>query len=185
MERLRKVLHGAWSIVAGLGGLCIVGLVLLASVKSCVVAPWQPPAESQAFRIVGEDARTLYLVLRPNHRVILALYDDSGIEASLAEWKGTYGSHLVSRLWHIAGPGVRFGYRVYPAGFRPVMMEMTTLRNFKMGTGDSAFPSEGERGYEVVLIGDGQIIFDGMPLQRFVMPKDFLDGLLQVVGHRP
>ena len=51
--------------------------------------------------------------------------------------RGSYGTHYFWRLWHIDGPGVFFGYRIYhPEDVEPVMMEIETLDKYVEGRGN-------------------------------------------------
>lgn len=147
------------------GGILVLGFVLL-SLKGCVVTVWRAPEQAIHYAVVGADRRTLEITVFPDHEVILWYTDPSRqyLEGTLQKWKGSEGTHYFGRLWHIEGPGTTFGYRFYPAGLTPVMMEQTTLKTFRSSAGHSTFPEEGERGHSVLLFSEDSLVFGGMTL---------------------
>ncbi|MEP7010504.1 MAG: hypothetical protein ABJC13_09300 [Acidobacteriota bacterium] len=182
MSKIKNVLATIWPLAGGVSGVLITLLILLASAKSCFVKSWSPPPTPEAYRVEGGDGRTLYLLTFPDREAILAYYTSKGMEISRSAWKGVYGSHLLGRLWHIEGPKITLGYRIYPKGIEPVVMEITTIKNFKLGSGDSSFPREGERGYEVILFGRDQVVFSKMTLERFVIEPEFAASISKLAG---
>ncbi len=180
-QRLGKALSAIPSIV----GAGVFLFIMFLGLKGCIVRTWKAPSAEQAFSAVGANGATFYLVLFPDQRVISALYTSDGMEASLSEWRGAYGTHLIWRLWHLDGPKVVFGYRIYPSGFHPVRIERRTLRNFKMGSGNSAFPREGITEHEVVLFGQDTIFIGGVTLERTSLPEELRESLTSILEYSP
>ncbi len=123
------------------------------------------------------------VIFLPKHETLLLYTPDSGksLEASLTEMKGVYGTHYFWRLWNIEGPsryGGLFGYRLYPDGFSPVMMETTVKKKFFHGTHKPVFPAEGETTHPLLLFGGDAIEFEGMLLPKRPTNQAFLDQFL-------
>lgn len=151
--------------------------------KGFFVTIWTPPSEATTYSIRGADGRNLTIVFLPGHKTLFHYTRDNGksIEASLTEMKGTYGTHYVWRLWSVKGPGKGegfFGYRIYPEGARPVVMQTTVLKKFMHGTAKPVLPIEGERTHGTMLFFGNAVAFEGMTLSAQPTDQQFVRDLL-------
>ena len=151
-------------------GVVIVAIAFF-GLKGCIVTIWVSPIEPTSYSVVGADGRMLSVIFLPGHETVFVYSPDRGatLEANLSETKGTYGTHYFWRLWRIEGPGRLgglFGYRLYPDGFRPVVMETTVKRKFMHGSHKPVFPEQGSQTHPVILFADDAIEFEGMVLQK-------------------
>ena len=151
-----------------IGGLVILVVFLLFVFKSCVVTVWFSPSEATSYVTEGEDDRSIRVIFMANNETVIVQSDPSegSTEVVLAKMRGTPGTHYFGRLWRIEGPGIYFGFRIYPADTKPVVMEIEVLQKYKTGPGDSSFPKIGEMTYSVILFGNDVIRWDGMWLSN-------------------
>jgi len=153
------------------------------SLKGCIVTIWTSPKEPTSYSVVGTDGRMLSVVFLPNHEAVFVYSPHCGtsLEANLAEIKGAYGTHYFWRLWSVEGPGRTgglFGYRLYPEGFRPVVMETTVKKKFMHGSHKPVFPEQGSRTHTIILFADNAIEFEGMVLDKHPTDSALLADLL-------
>lgn len=146
----------------------VVLAMLVFGLKSCTVSVWQSADKANSYAVVGGDSRSFRVVFLPHNETIIWYKDPANdfIEGVLTKMRGTYGTHYVWRLWKVEGPGVTFGYRIYPSDTEPIMMEVTVLERFIQGRGDPTFPSVGNRTHQVILFGRNAIRFQDMWLQK-------------------
>jgi len=150
--------------------------------KGFLVTVWAPPKEPQTYSIEGADDRMLMITFLPKSEVILMYATNKGrnIEANLATMKGVYGTHYLWRLWHVEGPGRYggwFGFRIYPSGFKPVIMESKVKKKFIHGTNEPVFAKQGETTYPLLLFSDDEMEFEGMRLRRTETDASLLESL--------
>jgi hypothetical protein len=161
----------------------MLGVIAFFGLKSCIVTVWTSPKEATSYSVVGTDGRTLSLIFLPKRETVFVYSPDRGrsIEANLSEMKGTYGTHYFWRLWSVEGPGQMgglLGYRLYPDGFRPVMMESTVKRKFMHGSHKPVLPEQGARTHPVILFSDDAIEFEGMVLEKHPTDSKLLADVL-------
>ena len=165
-----------------------IGVVILVwiffGLKGCVMTIWEAPDSTEIYSIAGEDDRSMSIFILPGHQAMIWYHDpmEEHIEGTLARMKGTYGTHYFWRLWGIDGPGIWFGYRIYPTDTEPVVMEMTVLEHYQEGRGKSDFPGKGDTSYQVILFGEDKVNFEGMWLYREPSNPDFEKHLLEKLG---
>ncbi len=87
-------------------------------------------------------------------------------EGVLTTMKGSYGTHYVGPVWRVEGPGTLLGWKWITDDMEPVHMEITVLEKYREGLGDSAFPSIGNRSYQVILVGKDRVRFQGTTLAK-------------------
>ena len=136
------------------------------------------PEEIVLYGVEGEDGRDLFIALHPNHEVLLVYLKNEPTYAEVvkAQWLGTFGTHYFSMLWRMHGPGTGpFGFRIYPAGTRPVHMESTVIQKNMKGNGSPTFPDVGDTGYPIILFAEDALRFEGMWLQRYNIPPGFIE----------
>jgi hypothetical protein len=163
------------------------GLVILAilffGLRGCVVTVWTSPATPTTYAIHGSDGRSLAMIFLPKNETIL-LYTEAKaefMEAALTKMRGTYGTHYFWRLWSIEGPGTAgglLGYRIYPEGAEPVVMETTVLKKFIHGTSKPTLRSEGDRTHPVILFSQNAIRFADMWLEKEPTNPELVQALL-------
>ena len=156
------------NIAAKALGALVVLAMLFFGLKSCTVSIWQSADKANSYAVVGGDNRSLRVVFLPHNETMIWYTDPANdfIEGVLTKMRGTYGTHYVWRLWKVEGPGVMFGYRIYPPDTEPIMMEITVLERFMQGRGAPTFPSVGNRTHQVILFGPNAIRFQDMWLQK-------------------
>ena len=155
------------NLVMGVVVLGFVVLVYLYSGKSSVVRTmWGPWRDIRRFEVVGEDQRALDLYFFPDYRAMFWYTDKQNgeIEGTLAELRGSVGTHYFGRLWDIDGSGV-FGYRIYPSRCEPVTMEIDTIAKHRIGTGKPVFPEPKETTNSLFLFCPGSVTFHHMELR--------------------
>lgn len=141
---------------------------LLVIISGCTVTPWSPPPEPTSYVIEWEDHRLLRLIFLPDKRTIL-WYEDWARGSAETLWlrmRGIYGTHYFGSLWHIDEPGLLPGFRIYPSGEKPVLMEIKVLHKYRTGFGDLGFPEIGDTRSVVILFRDESIRFKGVWLER-------------------
>ncbi len=162
---MRRILAG----LAGLFGICVVGLYLLIGLRNIVMTSWGSPAEVETYTVIGEDQRTMSLTILPRNTVAIMYADLRNLrrEAVLLRWRGSGGDHYGFGIWHmgdapIFGPNIR----IIPKGFIPFFMEIEVLERW--GVGESSFLSPGSSSQAFVLFAEDRssIVFEDMPLQR-------------------
>jgi hypothetical protein len=160
----------------------IVAAIAILQLKSCVLTVWGPPKETTRYAIEGGDRRTLEIYLFPDHRAIFWHTDpDRGFtEGSLVHLRGNVGTHYFGRLWHLDGPGVIFGYRLYPTGCEPVMMEIETLSHYQVGPGDAQFPRSKDRTDSIFRFCQDRLGFQTMELHAVPVDAVAAEKKLQV-----
>jgi hypothetical protein len=163
----------------------VIVIVWLASLKSCVTTVWRSPSQVEHFAAPLATTVWVDLFLLPNNQAILWYSDlqTAEVDGCLASWKGEYESHLIWRLWHIDNSA--FGYRIYPGGYQPVVMETVVLKKFKMGRGDSVFPREGDKGQMVVLVSSDSLIVSGVTLKKNPLNADVLANMMSLLRPTP
>ena len=124
------------------------------------------------------------MIFLPNHETMIWHFDpaNESTEGVLTEMHGSYGNHYFWRLWHIEGPGIIFGYRIYPSETEPVNMEITVLERFMSGRGNQVFPKKGDRTHQVMLFGKDVVKFQSMWLQKEPNNPEMVRALLAKLG---
>ena len=172
------------NIVSKFGIAAIALFIAFVSLKSCVVTIWTSPTEPTTYTVRGSDGRSLSLIFLPGHETLFLYTIESSnfVEAALTQMRGTYGTHYFWRLWNIEGPGIAgglFGYRLYPEGTEPVVMETTVVKKFVHGTVQPTLPNEGERTNPVILFSDNAVHFGGMSLVKEPTDTNLVQDLLR------
>jgi hypothetical protein len=159
---IHRVMRSLAKVIAG----CVLVAFVCFQLKGCVGHIWAPWREIRQFAIIGADQRILDIHFFPDWRVIFLYRDPSNglLEASLAQVRGTMGTHYAAGLWHIEGPSIGFGYRWYPKGCQPYMMEIDTLKKHHVGIGSPVFPDEKERTYSEIVFCPNRVMFHKMEL---------------------
>jgi hypothetical protein len=167
---------------AGVGIFVII--ILLLGLKGCVVTTWGPPKAPTIYSIEGQDGRVMSMIFLPNHETMIWHFDpaNESTEGVLTKMRGTYGTHYFWRFWHVEGPGITFGYRIYPSDTEPVHMEITVLERFMSGRGNPGFPEKGERTYQVLLFGKDIVKFQSMWLHKKPDNPEMVQKLLAKLG---
>lgn len=176
------------SIVSGLIIIIVICGFLFFGLKGCIVVTWAPPQEPASYVIKGKDDRLLRLIFMPEGTTLLWYKDPAknSTEAGLLRMRGTYGTHYIGPFWKIPRPGIIPGFRIYPSGAKPVLMEVKVLQKYKTGLGDSQFPDEGDTRSIVILFrsegGEHSIRFEKMWLEREAVDFKFVDRVLALLG---
>jgi hypothetical protein len=162
----------------------IILVVIFFGLKGFLVTVWLSNASPTTYAVYGEDSRIMKIIfLEKNNTVIW--YNDPNTEFNeiiLTHMRGTYGTHYFWRFWHIDGPGISFGYRMYPDGVKPVVMEMEVIQKFIFGKRESTFPKIGEKTYSVILFQDSTLEFQEMYFKKEPTSTLFLQELLSKLG---
>ena len=164
-------------------GLFII-IFLFFGLKGCVVTIWKSPSEPTTYAVHGEDGRSLAMLFMPkNETYIIYTEKNTGfIEVALTKMRGSFGTHYFGRLWSLDGPGTGdglFGYRIYPEGAEPVVMETTVKNKFTHGNGDPTLRSIGDRTHPVILFKETAVRFEDMWLEKEPTNLEFLTMLNQ------
>ena len=175
------------NIASKLGIVAFVLFIAFVGLKSCMVTVWTSPTEPTTYSVRGSDGRSLSIIFLPKHETLFLYTVENGrfSEAALAEVRGTYGTHYFWRIWRIEGPGIAgglFGYRLYPVGEKPVIMETTVLKKVVHATVKPTLPSEGERTHLLILFSDNAIRFEGMSLHKEPTDTNLVQGILRQVN---
>jgi hypothetical protein len=170
-------------IASKIGAGFIILVILFFGLKGCVVTVWKPPDTPTTYAIHGYDGRSLAMIFLPKNKTILLYTEEKAefMEAALADMRGTYGTHYFWRLWSIEGPGTGaglLGYRIYPEGAQPVVMETTVLKKFIHGTSKPTLRSEGDRIHPVILFSENAVRFEGMWLEKEPTNPELVRALL-------
>lgn len=157
---------------------------LFVGLKGCIGTVWISPKTPEIYSIQGQDDRTMSMVFLPKNETIIWYFDPAKElgEGVLTKMRGSYGTHYFWRLWHIEGPGIMFGYRIFPTDTEPVNMEITVLEKFTGDRGNSSFPEKGERTYQLLLFGKDLVKFQGMWFQREPNDPKWIEVLLAMFG---
>jgi hypothetical protein len=166
-----------------LTGLTII-VFLFFGLKSCVITVWNSPEKPKIYSMEGQDHRAISMIFMPKNETMIWYFnpDVGTAEGVLTKMRGTYGTHYAWRIWHIEGPGVTFGYRIYPAETRPVNMEITVLERFMSGKGNPSFPDKGDRTHQVILFGKDVVKFQSMWLRKMPDNPEMVQTLLRNLG---
>ena len=169
----------AKTIISRVGIVLFVGFFLYMGLKSLVGTIWQPPPQTTTYAVRGADGRSLVFIFLPEHTTFIAYADSENgqVEQLATKMGGSYGTHYFWRVWNVEGPGIGeglFGYRIFPEGAEPVVMETTIFDKYVQGTGDPTLPQKGDRMHPVILFKDRAIRFEGMWLQEEPTDPQFL-----------
>jgi len=167
--------------IAGKVGIGIVIVTFLFfGLKGCVVTIWNSPKSPEVYSIQGQDGRVMSMIFLPKNETMIWHFDpaNESAEGVLTKMRGSYGTHYFWRLWHVEGPGITLGYRIYPSDTEPVHMEITVLERFMSGRGDAGFPKKGERMHQVLLFGKDVVKFQSMWLRRVPDDPQMVQSLL-------
>lgn len=164
-------------------GLFIIFIIFF-GLKGCVVTIWKSPQEPTTYAVHGKDGRSLSMLFMPKNETYIIYTEQSTgfIEVILTKMRGTFGTHYFWRLWSLDGPGTGdglFGYRIYPEGARPVVMETTVKNKFIHGNGNPTLRSIGDRTHPVILFTENSVRFEDMWLQKEPTNLEFLSTLNQ------
>lgn len=158
-------------IASRIGTALVILAILFFGLKGCVVTIWKSSDTPTTYAIHGSDGRSLTMIFLPENETIMLYTEDKAefMEAALTKMRGTYGTHYFWRLWSVEGPGTRgdlFGYRIYPYGAEPVVMETTVLKKFIHGSSKPTLRSEGDRTHPVILFSQNAVRFEDMWLEK-------------------
>lgn len=158
--------------------------ILLLGLKGCTIDVWESPSVAETYSIHGVDGRSLSITFLPDHQTLLWYADstEQHFEGALVRMRGSRGRHYFWRVWHIEGPGVWFGWRIFPHGTVPVHMEIEVLSRYMEGRGRPTFPEVGERGHQVLFFSDHAVDYQGMRLQQERTDAVMVDALLAKLG---
>lgn len=159
------------SLASKVGVGIVVLTVLLFGLKGCVVTLWNSPDVPSTYAIHGQDGRSLAMIFMPENEtyIVYSSQRPEFFEAVLTRMRGTYGTHYFWRLWGLDGPGTGgglLGFRIYPEGVKPVVMETTILQKTFHGEGDPTLGRKGDRTHPVLLFTDDAVRFEGMWLEK-------------------
>ena len=143
-------------------------LLFFIGLKGCVISVWTSPIEPEVYFVDSVDERALSIIFLPEHEALIWYNDpNKGVfESSLMEIRGTYGTHYWGRFWKIEGPGITFGYRIFPPNTTPVVMELKIIQKYREGVGESTSPSIGKTIYETILLSKDSLFFQDSWLYR-------------------
>lgn len=158
-------------IASRIGTALAILAILFFGLKGCVVTVWKSSDTPTTYAIHGSDGRSLAMIFLPENETIMLYTEDKAefMEAALTKMRGTYGTHYFWRLWSVEGPGTGgglFGYRIYPDGAEPVVMETTVLKKFIHGSSKPTLRSEGDRTHPVILFSKNAVRFEDMWLEK-------------------
>ena len=164
-------------------GLFVIAFLFI-GLKSCVMTTWSSPKTPAIYSIAGMDGRVMTMIFMPQHKTMIWYSDpnERRIEGILAEMRGSYGTHYFWRLWHVDGPGIVFGYRLYPSDTKPVHMEIIVLERYMEGRGNPTFPDKGDTTYQVLLFGKESVRFQDMWLKKEENDPALVNALLSKFG---
>lgn len=158
----------------------IIIVFLFFGLKGFVMTVWSAPKSPETYTIHGSDNRSMVMTFLPKHQTMIWYFDPNTdfVEGILTEMKGTYGTHYFWNLWHIEGPGISFGYRLYPGNTEPVVMEMKILKKYISGRKNPTFPDAGATAYSVLLFGKEEVRYEDMWLKKTTSDPQFIDALM-------
>lgn len=171
-------------VASKIGTTLIILVILFFGLKGCVVTIWKSPETPTTYAIHGSDDRSFAMIFLPKNETILLYTEDKAefMEATLTKMRGTYGTHYFWRLWSVEGPGTGgglLGYRIYPDGAEPVVMETTVLKKFIHGTSKPTLKNEGDRTHPLILFSDNAVRFEDMWLEKEPTSPELLQALLK------
>jgi len=110
----------------------------------------------------------MLMIFMPKSEVMIWFRDPktTSREGILTTMKGSYGTHYFGPLWRVEGPGTLLGWKWITDNMEPVHMEITVLEKYREGLGDSAFPSVGDRSYQVIFVGKDRLRFQATTLSK-------------------
>jgi hypothetical protein len=158
-------------IASRIGTTLVILAILFFGLKGCVITVWKSPDTPTTYAIHSSDGRSLAMIFLPKNETIMLYTEDKAefMEAALTKMRGTYGTHYFWRLWNVDEPGTGgglFGYRIYPDGAQPVVMETTVLKKFIHGSSIPTLSGEGDRTHPVILFSSTAIRFEDMWLEK-------------------
>lgn len=171
------------NIASKIGTSLVILLILFFGLKSCVMTVWKSPENPTTYAIHGSDGRSLAMIFLPENETIFLYTEEKTdfIETSLTKMRGTYGTHYFWRFWSIDGPGVGgglFGYRIYPEGAKPVVMETTVIKKFIHGSSAPTLRNEGDITHPIILFTASAVRFGDMWLEEEPTNTDLVKSLL-------
>jgi len=155
------------SIIGAILAIAIIGFML----KEYVVTMWASPQNIEMY-VTGNtnEGRYLGVILIPGNKIVFLYTEQStqSNEVTVTQARGSYGTHYFGRFWNIDNSNglLSFGYRVYPAGFKPVVMELDDHKKINKGSAKYFYKSEGSTINNLILFGNDAIKFDGMVLTK-------------------
>jgi len=157
---------------------------LFFGLKGCVTTIWSSPKTSEIYSFEGQDGRVMLMIFLPKHETMVWHFDpaNESTEGILTKMRGVIGTHYFWRLWHIEGPGITFGYRIYPSDTKPVNMEIIVLEKFMSTTGKPALPEKRYRTNQVLLFGKDSVKFQDMWLRKEPYNPYMVQTLLAKLG---
>lgn len=172
------------STASTIGISIIILAILFFGLKGCVIKVWKSPETPETYAIHGSDGRSLAMIFLPKNETIILYTKDKVefIEAALTKMRGTYGIHYFWRLWRIEGPGIGggfWGFRIYPDGAKPVVMETTVLKKFVHGASEQTLRSEGDRTHPIILFSENAVRFEDMWLEKETTNPEFVQSILR------
>lgn len=163
----------------------IIGIIIIFFVfiflKGCIIQVWSSPSTPITYSIIGAK-QSLKIILLPDNKTIMWQKDINNNleEAILTEMRGSHGTHYFWHFWKIdTQGGVLPGYRIYPSGTEPVVMETKTIKKYMSQEGESFFPEINTTQYQTILFKKDAIQFDDMLLQKEETDMTFLSDLLK------
>lgn len=170
-------------IASRIGTTLVILAILFFGLKGCVVTVWKSSDTPTTYAIHGSDGRSLAMIFLPENETIMLYTEDKAefMEAALTKMRGTYGTHYFWRLWSVEGPGTGgglFGYRIYPDGAEPVVMETTVLKKFIHGSSKPTLRSEGDRTHPVILFSTNAVRFEDMWLEKESTNPELVQALM-------
>jgi hypothetical protein len=174
----------AKDIASKIGIGLIVVVFLFFGTRSCEVTIWSSPKSPEIYKSEGQDGRTLLMIFLPKNETMIWHSDpvNGTVEGVLTKMRGSYGTHYFWLLWHVEGPGITFGYRVYPPDTKPVHMEITVLERYMSGKGNPGFPAKGEPTHQILLFGKDTVQFQDTWLRREPDDPEMVWSLLAKLG---
>jgi hypothetical protein len=157
---------------------------LFFGLKGFLKTVWSSPKTPEIYSIQGQDGRIGSIIFLPNNETMLWDHNPGkdSTEGVLTKMRGSYGTHYFLRLWKIDGPGITFGYRIYPANTEPVNMEITVLEKYIRTKGEPVFPEKGDKRYQVLLFGKNMVNFQDMWFEREPNNSEMVQTLLALLG---
>lgn len=158
--------------------------LVYAGVRSCIVEGWTSPTETTTYSIHGADGRSLSLIFLPHGETLIVYTIASGgapqfLEAVRTKMRGRYATHLVGRIWNVNQDGGFFGYRIYPPGAAPVLMDCSVLKKCTVGTGTPTLRAEGDRTHPTLLFTESAVRFEDMWLEKETTSDELVESLLR------
>lgn len=162
-----------------LGGIGVIIFIVI-FLKESTITIWTSPSIPETYTVDGYDGRSIKIIFLPKNKTIMWYRDrDTGVEEyNLTEMRGMYGTNYFWRLWKVEGSGITFGYRIYPNGVEPVVMETETIQKYMNGRGNPSFSNVGDVTNTTWLFTKDAIRFQNMWLQKEATDTQFVSRLL-------